>query len=370
MKITILRLVYSGVLHALLALALLKSDFITRVESRIARMELVGRVESAPGIKREYKYSPRSADAAIEWQQALRGVLAERLGITDELEERTPEGKDIEVVQLKTEQRKGLDSLGGSDEERFAYTIEELRLSRGSDTAINVIVTIPLEAAPPFPAVVLIAGHSGSMHTPYESATGYFQIGRELAEKGFVTISTSVSDHSEPPPTKTLIGSRLLSLLTCVDYLETIEVVDKDRIGCVGKSLGGEMAMWLAAFDQRIRATVSSGFLTTMTQLLSFDHCPCWNFPGLTDVAEFADVYSLIAPRPLQCQNGIRESVSGFPVRIAQPAFREIQLIYKDFGATENLEFVTFDGGHEIGSKSLILFLQNQLGKVTVVRKP
>ena len=33
-------------------------------------------------------------------------------------------------------------------------------------------------------------------------------------------------------------------------------------IGCLGNSLGGEMVMWLAAMDDRAKATVSSGFLT------------------------------------------------------------------------------------------------------------
>ena len=68
--------------------------------------------------------------------------------------------------------------------------------------------------------------------------------------------------------------------MRCVGYLESLPTVDKTRIGCGGLSLGGEMAMWLAAMDTRIAAADSCGWLTTMDQLES-NHCLCWKFAGL-----------------------------------------------------------------------------------------
>lgn len=43
-----------------------------------------------------------------------------------------------------------------------------------------------------------------------------------------------------------------------VDVLESLPSVDKDRIGCLGHSLGAKEALFLAAFDERVKATVSS----------------------------------------------------------------------------------------------------------------
>lgn len=43
-----------------------------------------------------------------------------------------------------------------------------------------------------------------------------------------------------------------------VDYLQTLDFVDPDRIACMGHSLGGKMALYAAAFDRRIRASVGS----------------------------------------------------------------------------------------------------------------
>jgi hypothetical protein len=43
-----------------------------------------------------------------------------------------------------------------------------------------------------------------------------------------------------------------------VDVLESLPFVDPGRLGCIGHSLGGKEALYLAAFDERIRAAVSS----------------------------------------------------------------------------------------------------------------
>ncbi|WP_417649362.1 alpha/beta hydrolase, partial [Enterobacter hormaechei] len=43
-----------------------------------------------------------------------------------------------------------------------------------------------------------------------------------------------------------------------VDYLLTRPDVDPARIGIIGHSLGGKMALYGAAFDPRIKAVVSS----------------------------------------------------------------------------------------------------------------
>ena len=46
--------------------------------------------------------------------------------------------------------------------------------------------------------------------------------------------------------------------IRAVDLLESLPEVDPDRIGVIGHSLGGHNALFVAAFDQRIRAVVSS----------------------------------------------------------------------------------------------------------------
>lgn len=46
------------------------------------------------------------------------------------------------------------------------------------------------------------------------------------------------------------------------------------------------MAMWLAAMDTRVKASVSAGFLTVMDQM-ERQHCLCWKFDGIRELVDF-----------------------------------------------------------------------------------
>jgi hypothetical protein len=122
------------------------------------------------------------------------------------------------------------------------------------------------------------------------------------------------------------------------------------------------MVMWLAATDERVQATVSAGFLTKMDQMEQ-NHCMCWKFAGLRELVDFADIYSLTAPRALLCQNGLKEPPSQFPVSIAREAMQEIELIYQDFGQLENVVLVAHEGGHVFDVPSLLAFFEKHLGR-------
>jgi hypothetical protein len=175
-----------------------------------------------------------------------------------------------------------------------------------------------------------------------------------------VTISADVGQHKVYEENRTLMGERLWDVMRCVDFLETLPEVDKARIGCAGLSLGGEMAMWLGAMDERVSAVVSAGFLTRMDQMEQ-GHCMCWKFDGLRELADWADIYCLIAPRALQCQNGMQEPPTDFSVPLAQEALAEIRLIYKDLGAENQAELDVHPGGHEVDLPGLLDFFQRTL---------
>jgi pimeloyl-ACP methyl ester carboxylesterase len=132
------------------------------------------------------------------------------------------------------------------------------------------------------------------------------------------------------------------------------------KILSAGLSLGGEMAMWLAAMDDRVAACVSSGFLTVMDQM-ERDQCMCWKFDGLREFVDFADVYALIAPRPLQCQNGLLEAPHMFVVPLARQAMKEVRLIYADLGRPGNAVLAIHRGEHEIDLPSLCEFFRKSL---------
>ena len=120
------------------------------------------------------------------------------------------------------------------------------------------------------------------------------------------------------------------------------------------------MAMWLGAMDERMVATISAGFLTFMDQMEQ-NHCLCWKFHGLRELVDFADIYSLIAPRPLQCQNGLLEPATQFYVPLARQAMKEIKPIYRDLDRPGNVVLNVHDDGHVIDLPGLVSFFEKHL---------
>src|SRR5205085_2456116 len=57
---------------------------------------------------------------------------------------------------------------------------------------------------------------------------------------------------------QTLLAKVLHDVRVALDYLATRCEVDPTRIGFIGHSYGGRMAIWASACDERIRAAVSN----------------------------------------------------------------------------------------------------------------
>jgi hypothetical protein len=294
---------------------------------------------------RTMKYSMRSAKKAEEWQKDLRTRLTALMNLTD---------------LLADESNIPLDAREISSENKGDYFLKEIEFNSTRTRRIRVFVTCPLTSTGPWPAVVCIHGHGGQPLSVYDPESPYKGFATELARRNYVTIAPVVSQHEVYEEGRTLMGERLWDCMRCVDYLSSCFSVDSTRIGCAGLSLGGEMAMWLGAIDTRIKATVSSGFLTKMDQMEQ-NHCMCWKFPGLRELVDYADIYSLIAPRMLLCQNGMKEPPTDFTVDLAQKALKEIQVIYMNYRVPDNLMFVAHPEGHVVDVPSLLFFFKKQL---------
>ena len=253
------------------------------------------------------------------------------------------------------------------------FTVKEMTIHSTPGRAMEIVLTTPKQGDGPYPAVVCIGGHSSNKFTVYtngkefgprpadtdDDAAAYKGFASELA-KSYVTISTCVSQHDIREDGRTLMGERLWDLMRCVSYLQTLPSVRKDRIGCAGLSLGGEMAMWLAAMDPRIAATVSCGWLTKMDHLEQ-GHCMCWKFDGLRDLVEFSDIFCMIAPRPVECQNGRKEAATFFTPELAEAAMTEIRPTYDAFGKPNDIVLHVHDGAHEVDAPALLSFLDEHL---------
>jgi len=254
------------------------------------------------------------------------------------------------------------------------YTFKRFTIRSTPRRMIDVVMTTPKKFKGRLPAVVCIGGHSSQIQTTYTNGQAYGPypafigdgspiykgFAAELAKKGYVTISTVVSQHETYEEGRLLIGERLWDLMRCVDYLSSFKYVDKKRIGCAGLSLGGEMAMWLGAMDTRIAVEVSAGWLTTFEDLKKYSHCPCWNFPGLIELVEVNDIFAMTAPRPVLCQNGVND-IAGMQAPDARKELKKIKPTYEIFGAGDKCQLDIHDGAHEIDLPVLLDFFDKYL---------
>jgi dienelactone hydrolase len=158
----------------------------------------------------------------------------------------------------------------------------------------------------------------------------------------------------------TLIGRRLVDLIRTLDMLARRPEVDPNRIGILGLSGGATASMYLAALDDRVTATVLSGYVSTfLDSILAVEHCSCNIVPGLAADAEPADVAALIAPRSLLLESGQEDPI--FPIGAAVRAASAVRSAYVALGKEDRFEFDVFDGGHEFSGRRAFDFLATAL---------
>lgn len=275
------------------------------------------------------RFAATNRTEAVAWQKASRQKLfALMMG-----------GRQPERVPLEPKVLQRVEPPTG------AHVLEELTLQVLPDRRAHAWLAVPKQPKGKVGAVLALNGHGGSGEEVVRGLSLYWY-GRALAEKGYVVIAPDVGSHQLQHTNWTLMGQRVWDALRCLDYLETRPEVDPARIAVAGLSLGGETTMYVAALDERVKAACSSGWLTTVENM-KHGHCPCWNFPGLEQHFDFADIFACVAPRPLVLEVGeLERAPGGFPVAIARGAFAEIRPAFQLFGAEDKLMLDVHPAGH------------------------
>jgi dienelactone hydrolase len=152
----------------------------------------------------------------------------------------------------------------------------------------------------------------------------------ELARRGYVVLAPdypSFGDYKFDFAAEFRAGryasgtmKGIFNHMRAVDLLQETKGVDKDRIGVIGHSLGGHNAMFLAAFDERVKVVVSSCGWTPFEDYYG-GKIAGWTsdryMPRLRDVYnldatrvpfDFYEVVAAIAPRPFFSSSPIGDS--------------------------------------------------------------
>ena len=206
------------------------------------------------------------------------------------------------------------------------YIQKKLLLFPSNLTFSYAYLLIPKNVTFPAPAILAMHQHGGNYENGKDEVVGNkgnpdLFYGKELAEKGYIVLSIDSSlfgdridlgqnsrEKEEIREAQNLIalGHSLLGVvvqedLVSLDFLANLEIVNKNNIGCIGHSMGGVRCMYLAALDNRVKATVISNAIAY--QNLGYPKAikQTWFtiLPGITKYSETDAILSLIAPRPL-----------------------------------------------------------------------
>jgi hypothetical protein len=145
--------------------------------------------------------------------------------------------------------------------------------------------------------------------------------------------------------------------MRAVDLLTSLKGVDGARIGVIGHSIGGHNAIFLGAFDERIKVVVSSCGWTPfakyyggnlagwtsdryMPRIRSAYHLDPERVPF-----DFAGVIASIAPRSFLSISPLHDD--NFDVEGVKQSIAEVSRVYTLLGASENLAVEYPNTGHE-----------------------
>lgn len=226
------------------------------------------------------------------------------------------------------------------------------------------------------PAILAIHQHGGEFDLGKSepaglSANPMFHYGLDLCRRGYVVLCPDLlcfEDRRPPEAVRranpyqdgyayerfeftqrllkgTCLQTKYLHDLVCaLDVLGGLPDVDGARLGVIGNSLGGQEALWLMWYDDRVRAAVSScGFGLIRTILRDgINHNFALYVPALLELCDLDALVADLAPRPFMLTAGTEDRL--FPIDGVQAIVERAAAAYAQ--APERFRALIFPGGH------------------------
>jgi pimeloyl-ACP methyl ester carboxylesterase len=292
-----------------------------------------------------------SIHTRVEWRMAREKILANMQLVMGELpkQKRPP----VKIVKVHGEETQAFSRL------KIKY------LSEGDDY-VPAHLLIPHKRARRAPAMLCLhqttrigkdepAGLGGNSNLHYAA---------ELAERGYVTLAPDypyLGENTFDPYKNGYVSCTMKGIwnhIRAVDALQSLDYVDPQRVGAIGHSLGGHNTLFVAAFDQRIKAMVTSCGFNSFKKYYGGDLTGWSGVRYMPLIAEkygkdparipfdFPDILVALAPRPLFINAPLGDS--NFEVSGVRDCVDAAKTIYeKIFRADDRLAAVYPDAGHD-----------------------
>lgn len=216
-----------------------------------------------------------------------------------------------------------------------SYVREKVEYSTERDEVVRAYVCIPKNRDSKTAAVFCHHQHNFNFVLGKSEVVGLAgdpdqRYAAELAERGYITFAPDAIAFEERNWSggtfqaeyyefasrlvagRTLLAKVLHDASVGIDYIESRADVDRNRIGFIGHSYGGRMAIWVPALDKRIKASVSNCGCVNYKNSLHHEAGIQMEFcvPGIMEVGDIEDVVALVAPTPLYISAGEQDKWS------------------------------------------------------------
>lgn len=240
-------------------------------------------------------------------------------------------------------------------EERRDYTLENLVLETLPNLHSTANLYLPRGGQGPFPVILYQCGHANKnrymRHGAWFAARGIAMLIMDNIEMGEIEFThhgvySNAWFHWYSRGFSPL-AVELLNARRALDYLCTRKDLDSRRIGATGRSGGGMTTFFLAALDERVKASAPvSGTLSTLGWIkhrLSSAHCDC-QYPVNSYGLLYSEIGALTAPRPQLVCNANADR--GFPMDSVTEMVEKMREIYRLYKAEGAVGIAVAPGGH------------------------
>lgn len=272
-----------------------------------------------------------------------------------------------------------IDSLKGNGHKRY-----HIKFTVAQNEVLPALLYIPERKNSNEKSPAMLVLHStdalGKMVVSGESPKRGRAYAIELAERGYVVIAPDYPSFGEMKDydfktdrytSGTMKG--IFDHIRCIDFLQAMPEVDKNRIGVLGHSLGGHNAIFVAAFDPRIKVTVSSCGWTKFNYYDAGDavtklhggklgpwaqerYMPLvktkYNLDAKQMPFDFDEVIASLAPRAFFTNSPLHDA--NFSNEGVKEAMKFVEDSYHSLNAAANLKAAYPDSGHDFPDETRI----------------